>query len=372
VSAQVLIRSHVLDYHAHAVRWALERRGVGAEVWDSSAFPAEQSLGLAVERDGGVSPWIGGENPVHDLSGISVVWNRRRGSPTLSAQLHEADHPFVRKEVNIFLAEFARELLPEALWVNPVEAQHRDVHKVYQLRTAGSLGFPVPPTIVTNDPDAIADFYRAHDGDVVFKAFTGGFWSSGGGRQAQAVTAAVDEDHLAYRNSLAAAPGIYQKRIPKRDELRVTVMGRTCFAARLDSQSLPEAAIDWRVAGFAIPIEWIDMPDDLARFCLRYMDRAGLRYASFDFVRTPAGETVFLEVNQTGQFLWKELNCPAMPLLAAFSAFLASADPGFAWQREEADGISLAAFQASGAFERMKELQQVALSRQDRSGIYQE
>jgi len=367
----VLIRSHPFDYHMHAVGWALTLRGMPWRSWSSSLFPARLAQGLEIAPDGQFRLWKSDQDGHDDFGDIAVVWNRRRGQSEVSKHLHEADHDFVRKEANIFQEEFARELLPRAMWVNAPEAQRRDVHKIFQLRTAIGVGLTVPPSLITNDADEIADFYHRHDGDIIFKSFTGGFWSKGDGRQAKGVTARVTEDHLRRRDSLAAAPGIFQKRLPKRDELRITVMGKSCFAARLDSQSLPEAETDWRAGGFNVPLDWIDMPENLEQACLRYMEAAKLHYASFDFIRTPAGETVFLEVNQTGQFLWKEVSCPAMPLLEAFSAFLASADPAFRWQSSDSD-ISLAAFQNSEAFRRMREIQTRNPGGGDVAGIYRE
>ena len=367
----VLIRSHPFDYHMHAVGWALTERGVPWRAWSSSLFPAGLAQGMSLQPDGEFCPWQADENGRDEFEDIAVVWNRRRSGPTLSTRLHAADHEFVRKEANIFQEEFSAHLLPEALWVNPPEAQRRDVHKLHQLRTAVRVGLTIPPTLISNDADAIADFYRAQDGDIIFKAFTGGFWSKGDGRQAKGITARVSEEHLRQRESLAAAPGIFQKRIPKRDELRITVMGSSCFAARLDSQALPEAQTDWRAGGFDVPLSWIEMPEGLETACLRFMQAAKLHYASFDFIRTPDDQLVFLEVNQTGQFLWKEVSCPEMPLLSAFSAFLASGDPGFRWTDDRAD-ISLEKFQASDAFQRMQEIQQRDPAGGETAGIYKE
>lgn len=49
---------------------------------------------------------------------------------------------------------------------------------------------------------------------------------------------------------------------------------------------------------------------------------------------TPAGQWVFLEVNEMGQFLFVELYA-GMPLLEAFSDFLIHRDPAFRWQPKE-------------------------------------
>ena len=43
----------------------------------------------------------------------------------------------------------------------------------------------------------------------------------------------------------------------------------------------------------------------------------GLVYGAFDFIRTPRGEDVFLEVNPTGEWAWLE-NSLGFPMRDAF------------------------------------------------------
>jgi len=109
-------------------------------------------------------------------------------------------------------------------------------------------------------------------------------------------------------------------------------MGRTLIAARIDSQAHEATREDWRSGQHLAEISPFELPDPIAEKCRRYMRAAGLRFGCFDFIVTPEGEYVFLEVNQAGQFLWKELRCPELPMLQAFCDFLIAADPDFLWQ----------------------------------------
>ena len=63
----------------------------------------------------------------------------------------------------------------------------------------------------------------------------------------------------------------------------------------------------------------------------------GILFGAFDFIVTPEGEHVFLEVNPAGQFLWVEEANPELRLLAPFVDFLLSRDPEFLWTAT--DGI---------------------------------
>ena len=49
-------------------------------------------------------------------------------------------------------------------------------------------------------------------------------------------------------DAVRACPGIYQQRIEKRHELRLTVMGQAAIAALIDSQR-DGPSIDWRTEG---------------------------------------------------------------------------------------------------------------------------
>ena len=52
------------------------------------------------------------------------------------------------------------------------------------------------------------------------------------------------------------------------------------------------------------------------------MASLGLKFGCFDFIVTPDGEYVFLEVNEAGQFLWIEGHCPELKMLSEFCHFI--------------------------------------------------
>jgi hypothetical protein len=65
------------------------------------------------------------------------------------------------------------------------------------------------------------------------------------------------------------------------------------------------------------------------------MQRLGIVFGCFDFVVTPDGKDVFLEVNQAGQFLFIEEYC-GLRLLDAFSEFLLQGRADFVWDEARA------------------------------------
>jgi glutathione synthase/RimK-type ligase-like ATP-grasp enzyme len=137
----------------------------------------------------------------------------------------------------------------EAHWVNHPHANERANRKPEQLSRARRRGFGVPPTLITNCTDELRAFAAAHD-EVVCKAIKNG--------QVPAPTA-NDPDLMLYTTSVAQSsltnledfgpePYLFQARIPKCHDLRVTVIGDQAFGCRILSQAAPDGTVDWRRA----------------------------------------------------------------------------------------------------------------------------
>jgi hypothetical protein len=108
------------------------------------------------------------------------------------------------------------------------------------------------------------------------------------------------------------------------------MIGRHPFGARVLSQETREGRLDWRKAYDELKMEACEVPQPLADACIRLMDKLGIVFGCFDFVVTPRGQYVFLEVNEMGQFLFVE-RWTGLPLLDAFSEFLRQGRVDFAW-----------------------------------------
>jgi glutathione synthase/RimK-type ligase-like ATP-grasp enzyme len=67
---------------------------------------------------------------------------------------------------------------------------------------------------------------------------------------------------------------------------------------------------------------------EIAARCVRIVKDLRLVFGCIDLIVRPDGETVFLEVNESGQFLFLE-HFAEVPLLDLFSEFLMSGNPDF-------------------------------------------
>lgn len=334
--ARILILTNPTDAHAFVVREALRRKGADPLIWHTTDFPSQQ-IG---------SVWLGCRQDGWDLTGaeldldhkrsrkkpVTSVWLRRPEPPVLPPSLDPADQQFALRECMLFLRSLYQVIGSHAFWVNPLESQRRVLLKPEQLEVAMRCGFSIPKTLCSNDPDRIRQFVRANPAGVVYKSLFPVSWQT---QQGVAVlfSSAISESDLPDDSILRLTPGIFQALVPKSYELRITAIGRRLFTAKLRSQEVAAATLDYRVAIAQVPLEPFNLPKSVANACLRMMDDLGLVFGCFDLIVTPSGEYVFLEVNEMGSFLWVEEQLPELTLLDAFCEFLIQASARYRWQK---------------------------------------
>lgn len=237
-----------------------------------------------------------------DSTAPLAVWYRRVRAPACPPGMEDGVYEFCVREtkaaiVGSLLAQDARFMSrPAAIWAAE--------HKGYQLAVASRIGLTIPDTRITNDPSVIRRAFDTFDRQMIIKPARTGFVDCGSEQRA-IYTSQVLAEHLDKLESEVLTPSIYQVLIPKECDLRVTVVGSQVFAARIDSQSDPAARVDWRMTENPdLAHERHVLPDHVKHHVLHLMRQLGLEFGAIDFVITPHGEYVFLEVNPNGQWLW--------------------------------------------------------------------
>ncbi|MEY4577400.1 MAG: hypothetical protein RL701_2103 [Pseudomonadota bacterium] len=331
---KVLIPTIHDDIHAAAVALVLKDMGHDAIRWFCSDLP---SCGAASFEIGGDEPErisIVSSAKALQIGDCDVFWSRRVGEPVASDQLSSADRAVALKESKVFVRGLLMSVSRRRFSVNDYESARSAENKLLQLSAATQVGLTIPPTLISNDPWAVRAFLdRQAEHGSIFKSFKPVTWESNQGVAIQ-YTSKVTAHDLPVDAILRQTPGIFQRNVPKAFEVRVTCMGGELVAARLDSQRTQHGVIDWRRAREeTMQVTALMLPSDVAERCRTLLARLGLVFGCIDFVVTPGGEYVFLEINQMGQFLWVEETCPELPLLQMFSDFLVSRDAEFRWKR---------------------------------------
>lgn len=210
-------------------------------------------------------------------------------------------------------------------WMSHPAAVWQAENKPFQLAIAQELGFRIPRTLITNDVDAIRSAATKIGRMVVKPARTGHVVH--GGVDRAIYTSELLPEHLEDLSGAELSPAIYQELVPKRFDIRVTIVGQQLFAVAIDSQSDPAAVIDWRHTDNPhLPHERTALPGDLQRRLHLLVERLGLTFAAIDLVETPHGDFVFLEVNPNGQWLWLD-DALDLGISSAVASWLAEGGP---------------------------------------------
>jgi hypothetical protein len=345
---KLLIQSIAGDMHAGAVAAALE--GCGHQILFSvgTDVPTRQAFSFTIDEGGyAIEMRRDGLACLLDDS-IDVVWSRRAKLFQLPA-MHEDDVALAEREFRLFLGRLWELAAPRALWVNGWRARELASSKVVQLAAAVQCGFAVSPTLASHDPAAILAFVRKHGPDrLIFKPFAPMGWTEGE-RHFATPTTGVTSAMLEEPDDLRLCPGIYQRRIDKAKELRVTAMGSRLLCVQLERDDPGSGDVDWRVGpDQALCVTAVALPTGLRDRCRHLLARLDLRFGCLDLVVDADGDCYFLEVNEMGQFLWVEQFCPEERYLEAFLSFLC----GLAGQTGPAE-VRLAEVMAGSAFRRI-------------------
>jgi hypothetical protein len=336
---RILIVSEPGDLHSDAVAYALRRKGHLCDCLFTTDFPTLLGLSLHLAPGDRTGRFLmrGPDVTEEDASEpFDTVWMRRPGSPVLPEEMHPGDREIAARQCEYLLAGVAPFLDRETktFWVNHPASDVAAQQKACQLRSAARVGLTIPETLISNDPAEIRPFLRRHGGVAAHKLLRPACWVSqgdAGERVFSAYTVAVMEEQLPDDSVLRLCPAIVQPLLEKDFEVRVACLGDFLLAVRIHSQTDSRAATDWRAGQFHVEMEPYTLPAEVAEGCRRLLRELGLTYGSLDFVMTPQGAPIFLEVNPQGQFLFLELRA-GLPLLDMFSEFLAAGTRDFTWR----------------------------------------
>ncbi|MGH2585487.1 MAG: MvdC/MvdD family ATP grasp protein [Dehalococcoidia bacterium] len=319
----ILILTEPCDAHADHVVQKLRDRGAEFVRFDPAQFPAEAEVSLTYSATGQLRSILrAGQETVH-LSQVTAVWYRRPNPPVPHEQIAGTPiRSYVQDECRSFLYDMWNTM--RCLWVpaRPAVVQTAQL-KADQLNVAGSLGFELPPTLITTSASDFLAFYREHNGNVVSKLAGTGFFPLLT-TTINRYTEVVSKRDVGYAHAVRYCPVIFQAYVPKRVELRITVVGRRVYAAEIHSQVSNHTRHDWRRYDMAeTPYLPHELPPAVERRCLQLVERFGLSYGAIDMVVTPDGRYVFLEINPNGQYLWIE-DATGLPISDAICDLLMS------------------------------------------------
>lgn len=166
------------------------------------------------------------------------------------------------------------------------------------LADAGRLGLTVPRTVVTTDAAAGARALRAPR--VIVKTPDFRLHEPDRDRWAACLPVVLDRDSVPAGR--AARPLTVQEYVPHERELRVYHLDGGVCAFEVVT---PDPATPWTDPA-RVTVTRVECPAAVAAAVRRLAAAWRLLYAAFDLLVTGTGETVLLEVNPDGDWLWYE------------------------------------------------------------------
>lgn len=330
-----LIPTEPDDTHAVLVKLALENIGHEVRCLFTADQPMMQKNSVFIDETDYHWQTIDKYDAFQEVDYDVVWWRRARKPHVPKERVHPQDYQFVLRENRLFHESLTDSMASNAWWVNAKAAATRANSKVLQLKQAVSCGLSIPRTLCSNNPQDIRYFLLKHEAEgVVYKPLCSHAWFEEE-QMKIAYTSQISFLDLPCNQLLQYTPGIFQKEIKKKYELRVTCFGNYLVAARLNSQAHSEGKIDWRATpDDKLSVEPYTLPAALETKIRAFMKVMGLVFGCIDLIVSESGDYVFLEVNEQGQFLWVEEYCPELPMLDVFVQYLLGQTVDFIWQKE--------------------------------------
>lgn len=228
------------------------------------------------------------------------VWFRRIKLPFIE-NAKFSERIYLQNEYETLLKNLF--LVIDAKWLSEPYSIYRAENKLLQLKLARQIGFNIPKTLVTNSKIELKKFYEDNNKDIIIKPL-------GISRFIQddsmtfLFTNSLKKEHIDSIEEFDLTPCLFQNRIEKELELRITVVGENVFSAGVDSQSNIETQLDWRKS--QLQFFKYEIPNDIRNKCIEIVKRLNLRFGAIDIIKDKNGNYIFLEINPNGQWAWIE------------------------------------------------------------------
>jgi hypothetical protein len=284
---------------------AAERAGIDAVlVHQRRAADCDLQWDLA-DPAAGVLVVDGREVPLGEVAGVycraaepSRLPEQGRGVPADRVERSAAFHAMLLEWVEQAPCRVA----------NRAAAMASNGSKPYQGQLLAACGFEMPPTLVTDDPEAVAQFARKH-GRLVYKSTS----------SVRSIVREFDAGARARLDRLVGLPTQFQ-RLEEGDDVRVHVVGDVVLAARART-----TAVDYRYAGrdgADLDLQPCAVPADIAERCRLAARRLDLPFCGIDLRQRPDGTWVCFEANPSPGYSWYE-EAAGLPISDALVRWLA-------------------------------------------------
>jgi len=317
----LLIVTSETDIHADVVIKELQKSNIRAIRLNSESFIQKSQYFYEWQASGHpIQSFLSFEDSLKAVQEVGVIWWLKPENYQVFPEVNDAwGFKYCQQETESLIDSLSG-LYPQARWVNHYYKIRFPSNRINQIPTAHKLGITIPPTLVTNSYDAACNFVIQQGKCLVKPMRYSGFLHDKDKKQYACYTNPIDLETLEeFRESIRLAPVFIQKRIQKKAEYCVTLIGKQSFVCRIDAQHTKDsdATLDWRVTE---PEKLVHVPDKLPTEYLnklhQMLDELGLNFGAFDIIRDEDDTLYFIELNPNGQWYWIEI-LTKMPMVRA-------------------------------------------------------
>ncbi len=232
----------------------------------------------------------------NELSGILY---RRPVNPKVNIENNQTLSDELAIEARLFYEYSINNL--NVKWMSHPNNTRIAEDKILQLKTAKTIGFNVPDTIITNSHNELVSFIQ-NDKPYCIKPLYLGVHEINGNNFIPYNSKLEKSDDLTLVNNF---PALIQEYIEKEYELRIIVVGNDLFAIKIDSQNNIDTQEDWRVNNcLSVPYSLIELPEEIKVRCKKIVEQFNLNFSSMDLIYSKTGDYYFLDLNPNGQWAW--------------------------------------------------------------------
>ena len=235
------------------VKTAINEKNGEAYRFNTDLFPTGIQLTL-VENNRKKRVVISGPEGELNLEEITAIWYRRvrlgdKIPGSMDSELRKASILEARTVFFGFLESVDTFILDRVSKIRIAS------HKQLQLQIAKKAGLDIPRTLTTNKPEEVREFFPTCKHGMITKMLSS-FSVYEGDKEKVVFTNLVKEEDLEDLEGISYCPMTFQENVPKKLELRITIVGNQVFAASLDSQASQLAQNDWRKDGLGLIDSW--------------------------------------------------------------------------------------------------------------------
>lgn len=314
----VVIFTNSEELSLQKVFWGLEKRAQKYIRINTDTIHREGLISFSYDNE--LHARFEQKGNVVDVSEVRSAWFRRPIAPPKTEGEYSSE--FISEEFRLALWSFYT--TADIFWLNPpIPTRYiLESNKLYQQKLANKCGLMTPKTLITNNPVDAINFCKKQGGIVAAKVVH------------SHLVNAQDEVYGVYTQRISTeqlqkgfaeikkAPILLQEYIPKKLELRITIVGENVFPCAIDSQSSERTRHDWRRYDFKNVSHFqVTLPKEVENKLKAFMRVAQINFGALDMIITPRNEYVFLEVNPSGQFGWIE-ELTGMPISDTIASLL--------------------------------------------------